>query len=381
MATVMRYHGGSGVQSHVKTFQRYLDEAGRPACVVTPFSARSPLLVPIFAARLGLRHISRPTSVWWYRYWHAQFLRRSLKERLTRSGPSILYAQCPVSADVALRVRTTHPVVMAAHLNISQADEWADKGEIVRNGALFQSIQRFENRVLRELDGVVYVSSFTRARLEERIPALAGIPSIVAPNPVRMGTPSGAQPDKDLITVGALEPRKNQSYLLEILSAASRRGHRYTLSVVGDGPDLGKLKALARERGLTNQVQFLGHQADPRAFMRGHRLYCHASRMESFGIALVEAMSEGLPVLAAPVGGIPEVVRPGREGEFWPLDDAEAAADVLIDVLEDADRLAHLAISAHARARREYSTEVAGPRILSFLDNCGVRLRSNTDRR
>lgn len=369
MTSLMRATGGSGPQSHVRTFRDYLHASSRQESLVNPFSSKSPLLRPIFGARIGIRLVSKSASVWWYRHWHAYFLRRALADHLADRSPCVIYAHCPVSADVALRERTDQPVVMAAHLNVSQADEWAEKGEIAWCGTLFRSIRSFEERVLGELDGIVYVSAFTRRVLEQRIPRIRNVPGIVIPNPVAVTMPaSWPEPTADLITVGTLEPRKNHGYLLQVLDAAARRGYRYTLTVVGDGPGQRALGALTHDLGLSDQVRFVGYQAEPRRFLRDHRLYCHTATMESFGIALVEAMGEGLPVIAGAVGGVPEVFRPGREGVFWPLDDPASAASVLIELMEDEPRRSRMAAAARTRALTEFSADVVGRRLLSFLD-------------
>lgn len=375
MATLLRPDGSSGVQSHMRTFHEYLAAAARPVSVVNPFSSRARLLAPVFGARLGIRRISPPAGVWWYRHWHAHYLQRALAVHLAERPDAVVYAQCPVSAAVALRVRTRQPVVMAAHLNISQAEEWAGKGEIQRYGDLFRSIQSFEQSVLGELDGIVYVSEFTRAQLEERIPALAKVPGVVVPNPVTVSDSPVRElvPTADLVTVGGLESRKNQGYLLEVLAAAGRRGHRYTLTLVGDGPDRAGLEAKARQLGLTGQVRFAGYRQDPRGLIRAHRLYCHTATMESFGIVLVEAMAEGLPVLAAAVGGVPEVVRSGLEGLHWPLDDVDAAADVLVGLMRDDAGRARMAAAARSRASTVYSAEVVGRQLVAFLDRVEAR--------
>lgn len=369
IASLMRATGGSGVQSHVRTLVDFLHGTSRSVTFVNPFSSRSPLLYPVFGVRLGIRPVSEPAGVWWYRHWHGRFLEKALARHLAGRSRSVVYVQCPVSAHAALRARTGQPVVMAAHFNMSQADEWAAKGAITPGGALFQSIRAFEERVLAQLDGIVYVSAFSRALMEERIPRLRTVPSVVIPNPVAVATPRPA-PGRmgDLVTVGALEPHKNQAYLLRILEAAARRGHRYTLTVIGDGPDRRALEELARELGVSGQVRFVGYQPDPRPLLRGHRLCCHASTMESFGIALAEAMAEGLPVLAAAVGGVPEVVRAGRDGMFWPLDDAPAAANVLIELMEDEPGRARMADAARTRVTEEFSADVVGRRLLAFLD-------------
>lgn len=68
--------------------------------------------------------MSRPAGVWWYRRWHAHYLDDALRRHLNeRERGGVVYAQCPVSAEVALRVRKGQRVVMAAHFNVSQAQE------------------------------------------------------------------------------------------------------------------------------------------------------------------------------------------------------------------------------------------------------------------
>jgi len=156
IATLMRQRGGSGLQSHVRTFDEYLRDSARPVSIVSPFEARSPFVLPVFAGRLGIRPVSRPAAVWWHQYWHAHYLKAALRTRLAARPDAVIYAQCPISAGVALQVRRTQPVVMVAHFNISQADEWADEGEIPRDGRLFGAIRQFEERVLSGLDGIVY---------------------------------------------------------------------------------------------------------------------------------------------------------------------------------------------------------------------------------
>ncbi|MFC9692432.1 glycosyltransferase family 4 protein [Kribbella sp. NPDC056951] len=369
IATLMRLEGPSGLQSHVRTFDAYLRAESEPVSVVSPFAARSPFVLPIFAARIGIRRISRPAGIRWHEYWHARYLEAALRRHLASRPDAVIYAQCPISAGVALRVRTTQSVVMVAHLNISQADEWADKGEIPRDGTLFRSIQQHETDVLSKLDGIVYVSSFNKSQLEARIPALHNVPSAVFPNPVPDSPRPAVAPSPvaDLVTIGGLEPRKNHTHLLRILGAAAARGHRYTLSIVGDGPERAALQKQATELGIADQIRFLGYQSDPRPIVRQHRVYCHTATMESFGIVLVEAMAEGLPVITAPVGGIPDVVHPGTEGLFWPLDDADAAAEILINLMEDPATLTRLAAAARTTFQQNFAADVVGRQLHTFL--------------
>jgi glycosyltransferase involved in cell wall biosynthesis len=284
-----------------------------------------------------------------------------------------VYAQCPGSAAAALKVRTTQPVVLVAHFNISEADEFAQSGLITTEGRLYRSIRAFEANVLPRLDGIVYVSEHTRSVVEGRFPDITAVPSRTIHNSVPMIDRAPVARIADLVTVGGLERRKNHGYLLEILAAARRRGHRYSLSIVGDGPERPQLEARVRELGLGDQVRFHGYQNDPRAIVAGHSLYCHTASVESFGLVVIEAMAEGLPVLAGKVGGIGEIVRPGVDGDFWPLDDVEAAATMLIDRMADPDALAALGAHAAQRARDSFSAESRGGALLEFLDGATVR--------
>ena len=130
--------------------RRYLDDCGESAALVTPFSWGRGLTVPVFGARLLLERISTPTGVVWYRHWHEVFLYRALRARLARTGKCVVYAQGPLAARAALRARRgpDHRVVLAVHFRISQADEWADKNQIKRDGAVFRAIRQVERETI-----------------------------------------------------------------------------------------------------------------------------------------------------------------------------------------------------------------------------------------
>lgn len=377
----MRPQGGSGVQRHVGALLAYVGSFGDRLELVSPFAARSPLLRPVFAVRLLLQPVSSSAAVWWYRHWHAAFLAPPLRAYLRNHPDAVVYAQCPVSAAVALRVRGRQPVVMVAHFNVSQADEWADKGEVPRGGRLFRGMRELEESVIPRLDGIVYVSDFSRRVLEERIPGAAQVPSVVLPNPVEVPEPRPARTRADvreLVTVGSLEPRKNHAYLLEILHELHDLGLRPRLTIVGEGPERPRLERMVRRWGLEDQVVLTGYVDDATALLSQHRIYCHTSRMESFGIAVAEAMAHGLPVLAAPVGAIPELVESGETGVFWPLDDAGSAAVALRDLLEqDFDRMG---TAGWARARERYATTPVCRDLVTFLHGRRTRaLCGDTD--
>ncbi len=339
--------------------------------IVTPFDASPIRYLPVFGMRKLITPFSRAAGVWWHRRFHGAILQQVLQQKLAAVGDAIVYAQCPVSAHAALMVRdpSRHKVYLAVHFNHSQADEWRDQGYITEGGRMWTGIRAFEQEVLPAVDGLLYASSYMRDHLENRHPALSSKPSIVGVNFLDLPARDQSTGEKtdDLITVGSLEPRKNQAYILHVLSEAKRRGHRYSLTVVGDGPDRGYLDRLAVHLDIADQVDFAGVSSDVFGLLRAHRVLVHAAKMESFGLVVVEAMAHGLPVVAAPVGGINELFTDRVDGLHWPLDDATAAADTLVGIMEDRDRQRRMGAAAKQRFSSHFHSAKVLPRVSAFI--------------
>jgi glycosyltransferase involved in cell wall biosynthesis len=115
-------------------------------------------------------------------------------------------------------------------------------------------------------------------------------------------------------------------------------------------------------------VAFTGRIDGASPLIANHRLYAHASRYESQGITLLEALSYGRPLLAAPVGGIPEVFTDGVEGRFIDLEDPGAAARALVSVLESDELYAQMSAAALNRYRRAFAREVVAPKWFRFFE-------------
>lgn len=374
VATVLRCTGGTGVQTHFGEFVRFLDRQGVPCSVLTPFSAGGLLRDAVFAVRRVLAPLSGATSVAWYRTWHRLFLQRALHRELAGAGDVVIYCQCPVSAAAALRARRgpSQPVVMAVHFWVSQADEWAGKGEIVREGRVFRSIRRLERRVIGEVDGVVFVSEAARRDLWATVPAAvptATIPNFLATEDSGAGSPGPSGRRGDLVTVGALEPRKNHSYLLDVLAAARRSGHRYTLDIVGEGPEGRSLARRARDLGIGDQVRLAGYVPNASDLLSGYRGYVHPARHEPFGLAVLEAMRAGVPPVAAPVGGVPQIFDPGVEGLHFDLEDPGQGARAVIGLLEDEPARVRMGEAARRRYAEQFDAAVVAPHLYRFLSS------------
>jgi glycosyltransferase involved in cell wall biosynthesis len=376
IAMVMARAGTTGLQTHVREVSDYLTRARRPVAVVTPMSRAAVFAAPLFGARLAVEKVNAGAGIVWYRVSHQRFLAHALRRELREHDGSVIYAQCPLSARAALDARTSSAqrVVMAVHYDGSQADEWVDKGVIAAGGRVYRWIRSLEQATIPRLDGLVFVSESARRSLVRSVPGAAAVAAAIVPNftdpdVTDPGGPAVAPIGEpaDLVTVGGLEIHKNQTFLLDVLAAANRRGRRFTLDVIGDGPTRARLQQRRAELGLDDQVRLVGRLPSARVALPGHRAYVHAATREAFPYALVEAMAAGLPIVTAATGGIPEMVDDGVEARFWPLDDADAAARVLIALLDDEPARAATAAAALARFARGFDAAVVGPRLERLL--------------
>lgn len=128
-----------------------------------------------------------------------------------------------------------------------------------------------------------------------------------------------------------------------------------TLVMVGDGPERSGAEEEARELGVAADVRFLGRIDDVAPLLAAADLYLFPSESESFGLSALEALASGVPVVAARVGGVPEVVQDGITGALRPLGDIDGMAAAAIELLEPA-RWAQVSAAAAADARARFST-------------------------
>ncbi|MFQ5509363.1 MAG: glycosyltransferase family 4 protein [Leptospirillia bacterium] len=170
-----------------------------------------------------------------------------------------------------------------------------------------------------------------------------------------------------ILSVARQYPRKNTATLLFALPRVIEQVPNARLRVVGDGPRLRHLKQLAQRLGVADRVAFLGavkHHEDVRREYLNARVFCLPTRQEGFGIAFLEAMASGLPVVAADAGAVPEVVPHGQAGLLVDPDDPEALADALVHLLTNAPLAARLGTRGRRIARTHDWRNVAA----RFLD-------------
>ncbi len=150
-------------------------------------------------------------------------------------------------------------------------------------------------------------------------------------------------------TVGRLHPVKGQVYFLEAAASLSSRFRDVVFMIVGEGQERPVLEQRIRELGLTDRVVLTGfypHTSDLYPVMN---VFCLPSLMEGMPLVVLEAMHFGVPVVAARVGGVPEVVTDGETGLLVPPENSKALAEGITRLLEEPELAAELAGRARER--------------------------------
>ena len=129
-----------------------------------------------------------------------------------------------------------------------------------------------------------------------------------------------------LTMVARVAPPKNFGVLLEALASIDSK---YTLRVVGDGPELSHVQGHAKKLGIESSIDFMGSRSDVQEILASSDIFILSSDWEGFPISIVEAMRAGLPVVASRVGGISEAVIEGRNGYLVPRSDSQALAQAI----------------------------------------------------
>ena len=159
--------------------------------------------------------------------------------------------------------------------------------------------------------------------------------------------------EAEVLAVARLVPQKGLDVLIRAFASlpeSVRDG--WSLTLVGDGPELATLQALASDAGLRDLVHFEGFRSDPLVFMRRASIFALPSRFEGMPNALLEAMAAGLPSVVTDASPGPlEMVCNGHQGLVVPTDDVRAFAAALQKLMLDGDLRNRCGVAARTTLR------------------------------
>jgi len=162
-----------------------------------------------------------------------------------------------------------------------------------------------------------------------------------------------------LVHVSNFRPVKRIGDVIKIF-AHVRQQLPATLVLVGDGPDRDAAEHEVDTLGLRRDVRFLGKVESVGEVLRGADLFLLPSATESFGLAALEAMACGVPVVASAAGGLPEVVQDGETGFLAPVGDVPIMAERAMRILEEPAMLQRMRRAA-AKLALEFSADRVVP--------------------
>ena len=332
------WEASGGVQVHVGNLATRLRARGHEAIVLTPTVS-----VP---TEPWVRSVGHPRKVS-YRGTVAPIAPlayRRTRAALSALEPDVVHVHEPLtpSASMFATLATAAPVVATVHAYLDRSIAMELAAPVLR-------------RVWKRVTVGVAVSEAAASFLRRSLPDAA---LEIVPNGVDVGAFAAAAPLHDLppgrriLWVNRLDPQKGFPIALAAFSRVLAEIPFATLVVVGEGKDREALKlltesALARVemRGALSNDRVPPYHAAAEVFA------APAVGQESFGIALVEAMAAGVPVVATDIPGYREVVSDGVEGLLVPPRDPEALAAALVRVLRDPALAARLGEAGRERAR------------------------------
>ena len=139
----------------------------------------------------------------------------------------------------------------------------------------------------------------------------------------------------NLINIGSFVPKKNQTFLLDIILELNKKGFQPSCVFLGDGPLKIEVENRAKELGISNQCHFLGNVENVEQYLWQSDAYVHIATYEPLGLVLIEAMAAGLPVVTLDGGGNRDLMINGKNGFLIENQDSKEFTDRILKVYQN----------------------------------------------
>jgi glycosyltransferase involved in cell wall biosynthesis len=214
----------------------------------------------------------------------------------------------------------------------------------------------------RKLDGVIAISrviaeGLAQSGVERR--KIRHIPSGIEPDRF-ISADAEKLTSKDPPVIGSaavLEARKGHEFLLEAAALLKADGVNLTYRIAGDGPLRRQLERQVAHLGLQGQVQFLGFVGDIAKFFVDIDIFVMPSLHEGLGVAVLEAMAAGKPVIASRIGGLAESVADDVTGILVPPANATALAQAIAKLVQSRSLAREMGQQGRRRIERHFTLE------------------------
>lgn len=160
-----------------------------------------------------------------------------------------------------------------------------------------------------------------------------------------------------IANVATLHKRKGQDILIKAFAEVCKNFPAMRLRLVGDGPDRNYYESLAKQFGAADKIEFLGQCRDIPEILAESDLFIMPSRREAFGMAILEAGMMKVPVIAANVGGIPDIIENEKTGLLVEKENVEELAAAIQKMLENENLMNELKENLYQKVESEFSAK------------------------
>ncbi len=263
-------------------------------------------------------------------------------------------------ARVPVRIATHHGVIEGVSRWRESIHAWMVNHNIAQklvavSKKMYQASLRegvHAERIVTILNGISPLPIENRSRFEVRKEAGMDVNTLV------------------LITVGRLVYAKAHEVIIASMPAVLKEFPNAKLEIYGDGVLRADLQAQIKRLGLSNSIKLPGQTDDVARHLAAADVFILSSRSEGLPIALLEAMSAGLPCIATQVEGVDEVLTEGKHGLTVPVENPEALAQAILQLLRDPEARKRMGAAARVHVSKQYTVDRMCGQYLELMLSC-----------
>ena len=228
--------------------------------------------------------------------------------------------------------------------------------------------------VLRRAQGIITVSNETKRRLaaigvtDSKINVVINAVSEAAFGHVLFVNEEFAPSVPFAVCAGRLSYEKGVDILIEAVALLKNSGTNLNLLIYGEGPEEARLRSLIERRGLSYSVKLVGFLKDLRGPFGAMAFLVIPSRSEGFPLVLLEAWAQGAPLVATPVGGLPELITDNENGILAKAPDPKSLAEAIHRALSLPDFRSRCGAAGRRLVAEKYSFETQVARLEEIYD-------------
>ncbi len=239
---------------------------------------------------------------------------------------------------------------------------------------------------INQSDGVTAVSDYLRDETYRRfdikkdievIPNFIDLDRFRRSNKEHFRKAISPEEEKIIVHVSNFREVKRVPDVVSVFDYVLKHDIKAKLLLVGDGPDRKRAEQRCRDLGICDQVRFLGKQEQVEEVLSIADLFLIPSGSETFGLAALEAMGCGVPVISSNIGGLPEVNIHGETGYLCDLGDTDGMGQYAVNILSNQEEHKKMSQNARKQAERFELGDVVS-RYEEYYEACRQALAEDT---